>query len=179
RHAAPAQLRRSGARPPVGRQHRALDSQGGPGRGVRRRRQGRQRPGRHERLQLRSDDLVTDRIDTRLSKPLLLGLAGAGLFIAAPAGLWSFAGLPWMVAGRFVQGVGGGGLVPLSLALAADLYRDRARTSALGSIAAMQEAGSVFGPLYGATIAAAAANAGGWRFVFWLNIPLAAICAGG
>ena len=120
--------------------------------------------------------------DARGRVPVYVGCMAAfaiGSVITATAGLWSFAGLPWIVAGRFVQGVGGGGLVPLSLALAADLYRDRARTTALGSVAAMQEAGSVFGPLYGATIAAAAANAGGWRFVFWLNIPLAAICAGG
>jgi MFS family permease len=103
----------------------------------------------------------------------------AGSVITATAGLWSFAGLQWLIAGRLVQGLGGGGLVPLSLALAADLYRDRSRTLALGSVAALQEAGSVFGPLYGATLAAAAVSAGGWRFVFWLNIPLAAICAVG
>jgi MFS family permease len=103
----------------------------------------------------------------------------AGSVITAASGLWSFAGLPWLVAGRLIQGLGGGGLVPLSLALAADLYRDRSRTLALGSVAALQEAGSVFGPLYGAAIAAAAANAGGWRFVFWLNLPLAAICGAG
>ncbi len=103
----------------------------------------------------------------------------AGSVITATAGLWSFAGLPWLVAGRFVQGLGGGGLVPLSLALAADLYRGRARTIALGSVAALQEAGSVLGPLYGATLAAAAAGLGGWRFVFWLNVPLAVICGAG
>ncbi|HSS92960.1 MAG TPA: MFS transporter [Candidatus Dormibacteraeota bacterium] len=102
-----------------------------------------------------------------------------GSAITATAGLWTFAGLPWLVAGRFLQGLGGGGLVPLSLALAADLYRDRSRTAALGAVAAMQEAGSVFGPLYGATLAAAAATMGGWRFVFWLNLPLAALCAAG
>jgi len=102
-----------------------------------------------------------------------------GSAVTATAGMWSFAGLPWLVAGRFLQGLGGGGLVPLSLALAADLYRDTRRTAALGSVAAMQEAGSVFGPLYGATLAAAAASIGGWRFVFWLNLPLAAICAAG
>ena len=101
----------------------------------------------------------------------------AGSAITATAGIWSFAGLPWLVAGRFLQGLGGGGLVPLSLALAADLYRDQRRTLTLGSVAAMQEAGSVFGPLYGATLAAAAATIGGWRFVFWLNLPLAALCA--
>jgi len=103
----------------------------------------------------------------------------AGSIVTATAGLWTFAGMPWLVAGRFVQGLGGGGLVPLSLALAADLYSGRARTLALGSVSALQEAGSVFGPLYGATIAAAAASSGGWRFVFWLNLPLAAICGAG
>ena len=101
----------------------------------------------------------------------------AGSAITATAGLWSFAGLPWLVAGRVLQGLGGGGLVPLSLALAADLYRGSARNIALGAVAGLQEAGSVFGPLYGATLAALATSAGGWRFVFWLNLPLAAICA--
>ncbi len=105
----------------------------------------------------------------------------AGSAITATAGSWSFPGpaLAWLVGGRFLQGLGGGGLVPLSLALAADLYRDERRSLALGSVAAMQEAGSVFGPLYGATLAAAAATIGGWRFVFWLNLPLAALCAAG
>jgi MFS family permease len=87
--------------------------------------------------------------------------------------------LPWLVAGRVLQGLGGGGLVPLTLALAADLYRDRARTFALGAVSGLQEAGSVFGPIYGATLASAVSSLGGWRFVFWLNVPLAALCAGG
>ena len=120
--------------------------------------------------------------DARGRVPVYAACTGAfavGSAMTATAGMWDFAGLPWLVAGRFVQGVGGGGLVPLSLALAADLYRDRARTLALGSVAALQEAGSVFGPLYGATLAAAAAGAGGWRFVFWLNLPLAAACTAG
>lgn len=108
-----------------------------------------------------------------------LAAFGVGSVITATSGLWTFAGLPWMVAGRLLQGLGGGGLVPLSLALAADLYRDRARTVALGSVAALQEAGSVFGPLYGASIAAAAVAQGGWRFVFWLNLPLALLCGVG
>jgi MFS family permease len=103
----------------------------------------------------------------------------AGSVITATSGLWTFAGLPWLVAGRVLQGLGGGGLVPLSLALAADLYQGDARTLALGAVSGLQEAGSVFGPLYGTTIAALAASAGGWRFVFWLNVPLAALCAGG
>ena len=103
----------------------------------------------------------------------------AGSAVTATAGLLSVPAMPWLVAGRVLQGLGGGGLVPLSLALAADLYGNGARTFALGSVSALQEAGSVFGPLYGATLAAAASAVGGWRFVFWLNLPLAAICAAG
>jgi MFS family permease len=102
-----------------------------------------------------------------------------GSAVTATAGLWSLAGMPWLVAGRVMQGLGGGGLVPLTLALAADLYRNGGRTVALGSVSALQEAGSVLGPLYGATLASAASALGGWRFVFWLNLPLAAICATG
>ena len=106
-----------------------------------------------------------------------LGAFATGSIVTATAG--QLAGMPWLVAGRFIQGLGGGGMVPLALALAADLYTGRARTLALGSVAGLQEAGSVFGPLYGATVAAATAGLGGWRFVFWLNVPLAAICAVG
>ena len=98
----------------------------------------------------------------------------AGSVVTATA-----ASLPWLVAGRVLQGLGGGGLVPLTLALAADLYQDRARTLALGAVSGLQEAGSVLGPIYGATLASAASAVGGWRFVFWLNVPLAAICAAG
>ena len=103
----------------------------------------------------------------------------AGSVITATSGLWNLPGLQWMIAGRVLQGLGGGGLVPLSLALAADLYEGSSRTVALGWVAGLQEAGSVFGPLYGASLAAFAASVGGWRFVFWLNVPLAALCAAG
>jgi MFS family permease len=120
--------------------------------------------------------------DTRGRAPVYAVCMAAfaiGSAITATAGLMTFAGLPWLVAGRFLQGLGGGGLVPLTLALAADLYRGSPRTFALGSVTALQEAGSVLGPLYGATLAAAVAAWGGWRFVFWVNLPLAIVCAGG
>lgn len=107
-----------------------------------------------------------------------LGAFSAGSAMTATAGLFQAAGLPWLVSGRFVQGLGGGGLVPLSLALAADLYQARDRTLALGVVSGLQEAGSVLGPIYGAALAAAAASGAGWRVVFWLNLPLAIVCGG-
>src|SRR5262245_46896540 len=63
-----------------------------------------------------------------------LGAFALRSVVTATAGQSSFAGLPWLVGGRFVQGLGGGGLVPLSLALAADLYGGRTRSLALGSV---------------------------------------------
>jgi MFS family permease len=107
---------------------------------------------------------------------ICIAVFAAGSAVTATAGLLNVPGMPWLVTGRVLQGLGGGGLVPLSLALAADLYGNGGRAVALGAVSGLQEAGSVFGPLYGATIAAAASALGGWRFVFWLNLPLAAIC---
>ncbi|HEV3230741.1 MAG TPA: MFS transporter [Candidatus Dormibacteraeota bacterium] len=124
---------------------------------------------------------------------LSLGLFAAGSALTASAGLLGQGdpgatlgpigldglGLPWLVAGRVLQGLGGGALVPVALALAADLYPAGGRAPALGAVAALQETGSVLGPLYGAALAQVAASIGGWRAVFWANLPLVALCAAG
>jgi MFS family permease len=113
-----------------------------------------------------------------------LAVFALGSIITATAGLTttqdsSTAGLAWLIAGRVLQGLGGGALVPVAMALAADLYPAGSRAQALGIVAALQETGSVVGPLYGALVAAAAVSLGGWRAIFWLNLPLVAACAAG
>jgi MFS family permease len=81
--------------------------------------------------------------------------------------------LPSMVTGRFLQGLGGGGLVPATLALVADLYPPARRGVPLGVVGAVQELGSVVGPLYGAVVLAVAE----WEAIFAINLAVALVLA--
>lgn len=81
--------------------------------------------------------------------------------------------MPSIVAGRFLQGVGGGGLVPATLALVADLYPAERRGVPLGIVSAVQEIGSVLGPLFGAAVLAFS----DWRAIFAINLAVGLVLA--
>ncbi|MCR1783303.1 MFS transporter [Nocardioides carbamazepini] len=79
--------------------------------------------------------------------------------------------LPSMVAGRFLQGVGGGGLVPATMSLVAALYPVDRRGLPLGIVSAVQEFGSVLGPLFGAFVLSFTS----WRGIFAINLAVGAL----
>jgi MFS family permease len=109
--------------------------------------------------------------DVRGRLPVLVGslvVFGLGSVVTAAA-----YDLPSVVAGRVVQGVGAGGLLPATLALVADVYPPRRRGLPLGVVGAVQELGNVAGPVYGAVVLAFA----GWRTIFWINLAVALVRA--
>jgi MFS family permease len=111
--------------------------------------------------------------DLRGRVPVLVGcllVFALGSLLTATA-----AGLGPAVAGRGLQGIGAGGLVPATLALVADRWPPERRSVPLGVVGAVQEAGAVLGPLAGAAVLAVA----DWRAIFWLNLLLALALAAG
>jgi MFS family permease len=76
-----------------------------------------------------------------------------------------------LVAGRFLQALGGGALVPVALAVASDAFGRERRGSALGIVGAVAEAGGVLGPMWGAWVTTTL----GWQWIFWLNLPMIAV----
>ncbi|QYJ05367.1 MFS transporter [Nocardioides panacisoli] len=81
--------------------------------------------------------------------------------------------LATMVAGRFLQGVGGGGLVPATMALVAALYPVERRGMPLGLVSAVQEFGAVLGPLFGALVLTFTS----WHGIFAINLAVGLLLA--
>ena len=109
--------------------------------------------------------------DLRGRVPVLLGslvVFAIGSIVTAAA-----YNLETIVAGRLIQGIGGGGLIPPTLALVADLWPPHKRGLPLGIVGAVQELGSVLGPLYGAVVLAI----GDWRAIFWVNCAIGLVLA--
>lgn len=99
-------------------------------------------------------------------KPLLV--AGILIFLAGSVLSGLAASMDMLIASRALQGVGAGSLFPIGLAVIGDHYApaERARPQALfGAVFALS---AVLGPTLGGWLT----EAGGWPWVFFLNVPI-------
>ncbi|HET9522027.1 MAG TPA: MFS transporter, partial [Candidatus Limnocylindrales bacterium] len=120
-----------------------------------------------------------------------LFLGALAIFVVGSAIAGRGQTLDELIIGRVIQGIGGGILVPVGTAAASHLFEGHDRPRALGVIGALTFLGMAAGPFLGAAVLGglnidgALSNAGvpavspirdalapGWRWVFYLNVPI-------
>lgn len=92
-------------------------------------------------------------------------------FIAGSAVCGWAASMPGLIAGRAIQGLGGGGVMILSQAIVADVVPPRVRGTYMGVMGMAFVVPTVVGPLLGGFFT----DVVGWRWAFWMNLPLGAV----
>lgn len=95
-----------------------------------------------------------------------MAIFAAGSVLSASAG-----GEAQLVGGRVLQGAGGSALLALSLAITSHAFPDELQGRVLGIWASVSAIALAIGPLVGGLLIDAAS----WRWIFWINLPVAAL----
>jgi len=114
--------------------------------------------------------LVGGSLGDRLGRCLVYAV-GIGVFALASVWCGLAPNVTWLIIGRAVQGVGGALLVPGSLAIISASFDGARRGKAIGTWSGFTTVTSALGPVLGGWLVQNAS----WRWVFFINIPLAAL----
>jgi len=94
--------------------------------------------------------------------------AAIGIFLVGSAICGLAENMATLVAGRLVQGYGGGSLIVVSMASVADVLPPRQRGRAQGWLSSVFGLSTIIGPLVGGYIVTSMS----WSWIFWLNFPI-------
>jgi MFS family permease len=95
-------------------------------------------------------------------------IVAASFFLSGSIACAFAPSMGWLICARGFQGLGAGGLVPISLTVAGDLFSISERARIQGLFSGIWGLASLSGPLIGAAMTVAF----GWRSIFSINIPL-------
>ncbi|MQY19737.1 MDR family MFS transporter [Nocardia macrotermitis] len=109
--------------------------------------------------------------DTFGRKPVML--FGIGVFALGSLLCGLATNMVGLIIFRAVQGIGAGAVQPMSMTIAGDIYTLAERAKAQGYLASMWALSSVLGPLLGGIFSQYLS----WRWIFFVNLPLAAVAA--
>jgi EmrB/QacA subfamily drug resistance transporter len=100
-------------------------------------------------------------------------LVALGLFVAGSAAAAVAPNMAMLILGRTLQGIGGGGIVPLTQTTIADMITPRERGHYQAYMGTSWIMAGTLGPAAGGVIAEHLH----WSAIFWLNVPLGLIAA--
>src|SRR5258706_15699658 len=100
-------------------------------------------------------------------------LAGLGWFTVASVLCAAAPGIGWLIAARAAQGIGGALMTPASLAIIEATFQPGDRTRAIGTWAGFSGVSAAIAPFLGGWLL----QAGSWRAIFLINVPVAAVTA--
>ncbi|KAJ3473492.1 hypothetical protein NLI96_g12977 [Meripilus lineatus] len=101
-------------------------------------------------------------------------LCAIGLFALGSALCGSAQNMTWLVAGRAIQGAGGGAIFSLSSIIISDFVPLRERGAYQGFTGLVWSVAAGIGPV----VSGALATNGRWRWLFYLNLPISGLAFG-